>query len=241
MTDTADPVPELASGEPTADRRASRPADRAAGEPTRLDRRKARTRRALLDAARALMAERGTSDVSIQEITDRADVGFGSFYNHFASKSELFEAAVAEVLEEHGDLLDQVTAGIDDPAEVFAVSVRATARLAEEQPVIAQVLVNAGLDYLVADDGLAPRALRDVERAIQAGRFAVTTPFLAVVSTTGCLIAYLHVRLHAPHLIGHDTADELAEQILRMLGLDPRSAHDVAHRPLPPTLGATTR
>ncbi len=113
------------------------------------------------------MAERGTSDVSIQEITDRADVGFGSFYNHFTSKSELFEAAVAEVLEEHGELLDQVTAGIDDPAEVFAVGVRATARLAEEQPAIAQVLVHAGLDYLLADDGLAPRALRDVERAVQ--------------------------------------------------------------------------
>ena len=237
MTEPVDPVPELASGELTADRPASRPAGRAAGEPTRLDRRKARTRRALLDAARAVMAERGHSEVSIQEITDRADVGFGSFYNHFTSKSELFEAAVAEVLEEHGDLLDQVSAGIEDPAEVFAVGVRATARLAEEQPVIAQVLVHAGLDYLVADDGLAPRALRDVERAVKAGRFTVSTPFLAVVSTSGCLMAYLHVRLHAPHLIGHDAADELAEQILRMLGMDPRSAQAVAHRPLPPTPG----
>jgi len=248
-----DRVPELAgtdpgtdpSADPSTDRLAARGAagaqDRAAEEPTRLDRRKARTRRALLDAARALMAERSTSDVSIQEITDRADVGFGSFYNHFTSKSELFEVAVADVLEEHGNLLDQVTAGIDDPAEVFAVGVRATARLAEEQPVIAQVLVNAGLDYVIAEDGLAPRAMRDVERAVQHGRFAVTTPFLAVVSTTGCLMAYLHVRLHAPHLIRPDAADELAEEVLRMLGLDPRSAHDVAHRPLPPTLDATTR
>jgi AcrR family transcriptional regulator len=98
---------------------------------TRLDRRKARTRRALLDAARALIVERGTTDMSIQEITERAGVGFGSFYNHFTSKSELFEAAVAEVLEEHGRLLDQMTAGIDDPAEVFAVSLRATAHLAD--------------------------------------------------------------------------------------------------------------
>ena len=47
--------------------------------PTRVDRRKARTRRALVDAARALLVERGTDDVSIQEITTRADVGFGSF------------------------------------------------------------------------------------------------------------------------------------------------------------------
>jgi len=46
---------------------------------TRLDRRKACTRRALLDAAQAFIVERGTTDVSIQEITERADVGFGSF------------------------------------------------------------------------------------------------------------------------------------------------------------------
>src|SRR5512140_2081009 len=91
------------------------------GKPTRLDRRKARTRRALLDTARELLAERDTSDVSIQEITERADVGCGSFYNHFTSKTELFEIAVTEVLEEHGALMDTVTAGIEDPAEVFAV------------------------------------------------------------------------------------------------------------------------
>jgi hypothetical protein len=83
--------------------------------------------------------------------------------------------------------------------------------------------VGAGFDYLLADDGLAPRALRDVERAVEAGRFRVTTPFLAVVTTTGCLLAYLQVRLHAPRLIGHATADELAEQALRMLGMDPPS------------------
>lgn len=40
------------------------------GQPTRLDRRKARTRRALVAAARRILAERGTTDVSIQEITD---------------------------------------------------------------------------------------------------------------------------------------------------------------------------
>ena len=61
---------------------------------SRQERRKARTRRKLIEAAQDLLAERGTTDVSIQEITERADVGFGSFYNHFETKSELFEVAV---------------------------------------------------------------------------------------------------------------------------------------------------
>ncbi len=47
-----------------------------------------------MSAARALLTSRDPGGVSIQEITDAADLGFGSFYNHFTSKQELFEVAV---------------------------------------------------------------------------------------------------------------------------------------------------
>ena len=60
---------------------------------TRLDRRKARTRQALLDAAVRLITEGRGDRASIQEITDEADIGFGSFYNHFESKEQLFQTA----------------------------------------------------------------------------------------------------------------------------------------------------
>jgi AcrR family transcriptional regulator len=51
----------------------------AASRESRLDRRKARTRQALIDAAVRLIAEGRGDRASIQEITDEADVGFGSF------------------------------------------------------------------------------------------------------------------------------------------------------------------
>ena len=85
----------------------------------RLERRKQRTRAALIRAARAFIAE-GKVNVPVLEITQAADVGMGSFYNHFESKEQLFEAAVAEVLDSHGALLDHLTSSIDDPAETFA-------------------------------------------------------------------------------------------------------------------------
>jgi len=53
-----------------------------ASGPSRLDRRKARTRGALIAAAREMLASRDPAEVSIQDITEAADVGFGSFYNH---------------------------------------------------------------------------------------------------------------------------------------------------------------
>jgi AcrR family transcriptional regulator len=51
----------------------------------RLDRRKAHTRAALINAAQTFIAA-GRTNVAIVEITHAADVGIGSFYNHFHSK-----------------------------------------------------------------------------------------------------------------------------------------------------------
>ena len=41
----------------------------------------------------------------ILEITQAADVGMGSFYNHFESKEQLFEAAVEAVMDAYGQAL----------------------------------------------------------------------------------------------------------------------------------------
>ena len=75
-------------------------ADRTSG-PNRLDRRKARTRAALVRAAQACIAA-GQVNVPILEITQAADVGLGSFYNHFESKEQLFQAAVEDALDAYG-------------------------------------------------------------------------------------------------------------------------------------------
>jgi AcrR family transcriptional regulator len=138
---------------------------------SRLDRRKARTRQALIDAAVRLIAAGRGERASIQEITEQADVGFGSFYNHFPSKEELFLAASSDVLERWGQMIDQACAAISDPAEVFAVSFRISARLGWTHPEIARFLLGAGLDLLDAPNGLAPRARRDIKAAQAAGRF----------------------------------------------------------------------
>jgi AcrR family transcriptional regulator len=58
-------------------------------EATRFDRRKQRTRQQLMDAAASLILEKGFNAVSIQDITDRADVGRGTFYLHFRDKEEV--------------------------------------------------------------------------------------------------------------------------------------------------------
>src|SRR5205814_1758610 len=81
----------------------------------------ARTRQALIDAAVRLIAEGRGERASIAEITEEADIGFGSFYNHFDSKEQLFGTASGELLERWGQVIDRARAGVRDPAGVFAV------------------------------------------------------------------------------------------------------------------------
>jgi AcrR family transcriptional regulator len=200
---------------------------------SRVDRRKERTRRALIDAARRILAERGTTDVSIQEITDTADLGFGTFYNHFDTKADLFEVAVEEVLEEYGAGLDRACEQLEDAAEIYAVGVRMTTRLASTQPAVAQVLVQVGFSYAWSESGLAARALRDIRRGIAEGRFTIDDPRLGLVSTAGCVLAFITLSLDRPGELSDGDADALAEMLLRMLGMTPRAAASVAQRPLP--------
>jgi AcrR family transcriptional regulator len=186
----------------------------------------------LLSAARELMTSRNPLEVSIKEITDTADVGFGSFYNHFDSKEEIFGAAVAEVLDELGAMLDQITESIEDPAEVFAASVRITVRLARTRPELAAIMVRTGPDYLTSEKGLAPRALRDLERAQDAGRLALGDPAVALACVAGAVIGVVHLCSTTARPVGR-AADELAANLLRMFGLPAREAAAVVARRLP--------
>lgn len=199
---------------------------------TRTDRRKARTRGALLAAARTFLAE-GRSAVSIQEITEAADVGFGSFYNHFETKEQLFEEAVQSTLQAYGALLDGIVAGYDDPAEVFAVSFRMTGRLQRRLPEMVRVILNSGMSILLRDEGLAPRARRDLIAGQDAGRFDRIDPDLALMSVGGSLLGLLQLLDARPELDAGELSDAMTLQVLRMLGMTERAAEKLCSADLP--------
>jgi AcrR family transcriptional regulator len=53
----------------------------------------------LLAAAAAAFAERGTDDVSLEEIARRAGVGIGTLYRHFPTRQALLEAVYRDQVE----------------------------------------------------------------------------------------------------------------------------------------------
>ena len=213
----------------------SEPAASEAFPLSRSDRRKARTRQKLVDAARVLLAGGTAGQASIQEITEAADVGFGSFYNHFGSKGELFEAAVTDVLEELGQSFEQLALDVDDPARAMAQSIRLTLRMCRSRRDISAVLVRHYLEMMDSDTGVARRLMRDIRAGMASGRFLEADPRLARAAVSGAALATLQLSLTAPELVDDAACDQLVEQLLRMLGVPVEEARELAHAPLPVT------
>jgi AcrR family transcriptional regulator len=218
--------------------RTSRPAagrarvHRDTGPANRRERAKARTRSALVRAAQRFIRD-GQRNVPILEITRAADVGLGSFYNHFESREALFEVAVDEALDVLGARLDQLSAGLHDPAEVLAQAFRLTGRLFRQEPELMQVAASPGPGMMEAQHGLVPYARRDLEAGIRAGRFSVTDLELALGMVVGSALCLGEILRQRPDRDAASSADRMAAAVLRMLGVPANEADQIASAPLP--------
>lgn len=204
----------------------------AAAARKRGERRKAQTRAALIRAAQQLLAEDRTN-VPILDITELADVGMGSFYNHFETKEELFQAAVESALDLQGAVLDAWTEDIDDPAEVFARSFRLTGRIHRVEPRLSRVILSRGMSMISSQHGLGPRALRDITRGCETGRFTISDPYPALLIAGGAALALGHAIHDQPDRDDAELVDQVTEDILRMFGVSPMDAAAICRAPLP--------
>lgn len=195
-------------------------------------RQRAQTRAALIKAAQQLIAEHRTN-VAILEITQLADVGMGSFYNHFESREQLFQAAVDDALEQQGDFLDRVTTDLEDPAEAFARSFRMVGRLHRLVPELSKVILSQGAALVTSDHGLAPRALRDIRAAVDAGRFTQTDATAALLITGGAALSLAQHIHENPDADDAALTDTVTQSLLVMLGLSSEDARAIARLPLP--------
>ena len=67
---------------------------------SRRERKKQETKANILGAARHLFEEKGFENTSIEEITERADVAKGTFFNYFTSKDSLLTGISEEEVED---------------------------------------------------------------------------------------------------------------------------------------------
>jgi len=192
----------------------------------RSGRRRARTRAALIEAARGVFADRGVEGATIQEITDAADVAKGSFYNHFESREELQRAVAAAVLEDLGAALDRdVEQRESDPARVIAASLLSTLRACLEEPALGGYLVQ-NAEVLEVGAAIGDRGRRDLLRGRRTGRFAIEDVDALLAALAGAAQGVLRGRLRGD--LGPDSELRFVALALRTLGISVEESNAIA-------------
>ena len=124
----------------------------------RRQRRAAETRLRLFRCALQLFAERGFPSVTVEEITEAADVGKGTFFNYFESKDHVL-GVMAEV--QLGKVREALSAAVKGKQTIHAVLHRLVRRLVEE-PGRSPSLARAFISSFLASEGVRTAIARNM-------------------------------------------------------------------------------
>jgi AcrR family transcriptional regulator len=87
-----------------------------------------------LDAAQAIVTEKGTTDFTVQEVVDRSRQSLRSFYQHFDGKHELLLALFEDALRRATAQIAAAAAGHDKPATALKTAVQLLFELSRPNP-----------------------------------------------------------------------------------------------------------
>ncbi len=112
-----------------------------------VDRRIQRTRHMLSDALFALIVEKGYESVTVQDITEHANVGRATFYLHYRDKEELLSASLKQLVNE---LTQYVEPNNDSPSTYKTLSVRVFQHVALHRALYRALLGEGGPPIIAA-------------------------------------------------------------------------------------------
>jgi AcrR family transcriptional regulator len=154
---------------------------------SRLERRKAETRREIIDAAFTCFAEQGYHATGIADIAARLGIGHGTFYRYFENKRDIVEHVIDDLIGRIVEALgaENAPGAVSTLEEYRAQTARigtALAQIFSEDPRVAQLLLSAA----GIDDAMRERML---------DLFAMTTPLTAAYLEHGVRLGYLRADL----------------------------------------------
>ncbi|WP_172965861.1 TetR/AcrR family transcriptional regulator [Achromobacter xylosoxidans] len=197
----------------------------------RLSRTRHRTRGKLIAAARSVMGTKGYEAATINDITEQADVGFGTFYNHFQSKEEIARAVFSENAERLAVFLESVRDALPDVALAQSIVQRLWIEMARRDPLWGWFIVHTEVALQQMNETFASLIAADIRIGNEQGRYHVEAVELAASLTISMLVATMRLVLEGRG--SSSAANETSEFLLRMFGLPPDEARDYSWRALP--------
>jgi AcrR family transcriptional regulator len=191
---------------------------------TRGHRKRAKTRRLLVDAGLRVLARRGEG-LTVSDVVAEADVSNGTFYNYFVDREALVDALAEHLV---GTLAAAAASEpISDPALRFAVASTRVLRRAEEDAtwgrVVLRLATRSGVHQNL--DGYLRRDLTD---GFAQGRFTIGADDATVDQVLGLLV--MTIRRIVDGQAGPETTERAVERALRGLGVAAEESRELAAR-----------
>lgn len=158
-------------------------------ERNRFSRRREATRELIVRAAEQVMADKGIHATTIADIAGAADVGVGTFYLHFETKQDLFDAVVADAVADLHRAVEEARRSTDDVVEQVRAATGAVCRFAHDNRDVFRVVFGHGGTYHDVVREAQAVFTKDLEVTLRAGvasgRFADVDPAIAAEALVG--------------------------------------------------------
>jgi AcrR family transcriptional regulator len=191
-----------------------------------------RTRSSLIAAAYRVFARKEADAVTIDEIIAEAAVARGTFYNYFQTREEVLTAVAAALSDEMNHSLWAQSAEIEDPAERMAIAIRQFLHQAMRDSTWGWVIVRFGLVAAPLSETIKTGVTTDLEAGMRLGRFQVDNKQAAIDLILGTGLMAMRTILGG--YSESDYPEQIAELILKTLGVDQGEAHSMAFQVLEP-------
>ena len=133
-----------------------------------VDRRIRRTQKLLREALMELTLEKGYKHITIQDVTERADIGYRTYFRHYAGLDELLIDVAKSRLDDIYELLDlpATDAILENPVQFFReIGRRLFEHIQEKQTEIRFLLLDNNLRFVL--DPVLKRACERAEENLQ--------------------------------------------------------------------------
>jgi AcrR family transcriptional regulator len=191
-----------------------------------------RTRSSLIAAAYRVFARKEADAVTIDEIIAEAAVARGTFYNYFQTREEVLTAVAAALSDEMNHSIWAQSAEIADPAQRMAIAMRQFLHQAMRDSTWGWVIVRFGLVAAPLSETIKTGVTTDLEAGMRLGRFQVDNKQAAIDLILGTGLMAMRTILGG--YSESDYPEQIAELILKTLGVEGEEAHSIAFQILEP-------
>ncbi|MFY0681164.1 MAG: TetR/AcrR family transcriptional regulator [Thalassovita sp.] len=193
-----------------------------------------RTKELIFNAAMKLFGDTGAEQLSVSDLANAAGVSRGTIYNNLDHPGIRFDDITPALTRDLEDMITQSFEDVDSPGDRIAIVIKTVIKRAHREPVWADfvkryVLVDAELQGFWAN---IPAC--EVRRGQEMGLFDYSVDKISSITSVmggSALIGMLYVRQGVKGW--RESGAEIAELVLRSLGMSKDEAHKHAQIDLP--------